>query len=70
MAFLRGVPVSDAESIIYNHWGIIAFLVQHGFSYESVMEMTETDMTLLMATLLAMDQRKADTETRVNRIGH
>ena len=64
------MPVSDAETIHFNYWGVVAFLVQHGFSYESVQTMSESEVTVLMGTLSAMEQRKAQREARASRIGH
>jgi len=46
--------------MLYSHWVLIASLVKLGMSYKEILELSESELTFLYATLSAMADREND----------
>ena len=68
MAFLKGVPVSQTETMIFNHWGIIINLLKAGFPYEVIDTLTESNVAVILGMITAFEAREAEHEARMTRM--
>ena len=67
MAFLRGVTVSPEEGLVYNYWITVFYLLDIGFSYDRILELSESDVSLVLGAKAALDQREKDERERQER---
>ena len=67
MAFLRGVTVSPEEGLVYNYWITVFYLLDIGFSYDHILELSESDVSLVLGAKAALDQREKDERERQER---
>ena len=67
MAFLRGVTVSPEEGLVYNYWITVFYLLDIGFSYDHILELSESDVSLVLGAKAALDQREKDEHERQER---
>ena len=67
MAFLRGATVSPEEGLVYNYWITVFYLLDIGFSYDRILELSESDVSLVLGAKAALDQREKDERERQER---
>ena len=66
---MRGVAnLSREESVIYNYWVIVVYLLRAGIPYDVINRMPEADLAMILATFTAVDQREAQQEARLKRM--
>ena len=68
MAFLKGVPVNQSETMVFNHWGIIIHLLKAGFPYDVIEGMTEANIAVVLGMITAFEAREAEQEARMQRM--
>jgi len=59
------IPIS--ESIIYNYWLVILKLLDLGFPWTAIDEMSQSDIAVVLGIHLAMEQRKEEQEAASQR---
>ena len=59
------ISVTDSENVLYSHWTLVASLLKLGMSYQDILGLSESELTYLLASLGAMnDKEKQDSERR------
>jgi len=55
---------SPEEAILYTYWITILQLLKLGIKWETIMELTENEISLIVGIEAALNQKQADEEAR------
>ena len=56
------------EVTYFNYWLVIVQLLKMGIPYDVITSLSESDLTLLIATASAVEQRDAERDARTKRM--
>lgn len=55
---LHGLPVSEAEEFVYQHYITLFQLLEIGIPYTQIYEMDEDEVTYILATHAAINEKR------------
>lgn len=65
MLFLRGLGnLAPGEAVLYSHWITTLTFLEKGIPYEAIQEFTTDQINIILAVILAKQERENEEEAR------